>query len=66
MKLSESGKRTPGDVSRQVRYEAEGEPLYAGLCYCIDGQRARRWVFGSPTYFEAMGVPQTPADLAKH
>jgi DNA-binding transcriptional LysR family regulator len=29
------------------------------------GQSQRR-VIGSPTYFEAMGVPQTPADLAKH
>ena len=29
------------------------------------GQSPRR-VIGSPAYFEAMGVPQTPADLAKH
>jgi DNA-binding transcriptional LysR family regulator len=29
------------------------------------GQSPRR-VIGSPAYFDAMGVPQTPADLAKH
>jgi DNA-binding transcriptional LysR family regulator len=29
------------------------------------GQRPRR-VMGTPAYFKAMGVPQTPADLAKH
>jgi len=29
------------------------------------GQSPRR-VIGSPTYFDAMGVPQTPADLVKH
>jgi DNA-binding transcriptional LysR family regulator len=29
------------------------------------GQRPR-WVIGSPAYFKAMGVPQTPADLVKH
>ena len=27
-------------MSGQVRYEAEGEPLYAGLCYCTDCQKA--------------------------
>jgi hypothetical protein len=31
---------------------------------CEIGQSQRR-VIGLPTYFEAMGVPQTPADLAK-
>jgi DNA-binding transcriptional LysR family regulator len=29
------------------------------------GQSQRR-VIGSPSYFEAMGVPQTPADLVRH
>jgi len=28
--------------------------------------QSRRRVIGSPAYFEAMGVPQTPADLARH
>jgi DNA-binding transcriptional LysR family regulator len=28
--------------------------------------RSRRRVVGAPPYFEALGVPQTPADLAKH
>jgi DNA-binding transcriptional LysR family regulator len=28
--------------------------------------RSSRRVLGSPAYFEAMGVPQTPADLATH
>jgi hypothetical protein len=41
MELSESGKRyTGGCLCGQVRYEAEGEPLYAGLCYCTDCQKA--------------------------
>jgi hypothetical protein len=39
--LSISGKRrTGGCLCGQVRYEAEGEPLYAGLCYCTDCQKA--------------------------
>jgi hypothetical protein len=41
MELGESGKRyTGGCLCGQVRYEAEGEPLYAGLCYCTDCQKA--------------------------
>jgi DNA-binding transcriptional LysR family regulator len=28
--------------------------------------QSRRRVIGSPSYFEAMGIPKTPADLAKH
>jgi DNA-binding transcriptional LysR family regulator len=28
--------------------------------------QSRRRVIGSPAYFEAMGIPKTPADLAKH
>ena len=39
--LSESAKRyTGGCLCGQLRYEAEGEPLYAGLCYCTDCQKA--------------------------
>jgi len=39
--LSESGKRyTGGCLCGALRYEAEGEPLYAGLCYCVDCQKA--------------------------
>jgi hypothetical protein len=41
MALSESGKRyTGGFLCGQVRYEEEGEPLYAGLCSCTDCQKA--------------------------
>jgi hypothetical protein len=41
MELSESAKRyTGGCLCGQVRYEAQGEPLYAGLCYCTDCQKA--------------------------
>jgi hypothetical protein len=41
MELSDGGKRyTGGCLCGQVRYEAEGEPLYAGLCYCSDCQKA--------------------------
>jgi DNA-binding transcriptional LysR family regulator len=28
--------------------------------------QCRRLVIGSPAYFKAMGIPQTPADLARH
>jgi hypothetical protein len=39
--LGESGKRYSGGcLCGQVRYEAEGEPLFAGLCYCADCQKA--------------------------
>jgi hypothetical protein len=41
MKLSGSGKRyTGGCLCSALRYEAEGEPLFAGLCYCADCQKA--------------------------
>jgi hypothetical protein len=41
MELNESGKRyTGGCLCGQLRYEAEGEPLYAGLCYCVDCQKS--------------------------
>lgn len=32
---------------------------------CKIGQ-CRRWVIGTPAYFKASGVPQTPADLLRH
>jgi hypothetical protein len=39
--LCESGKRyTGGCLCGQLRYEADGEPLFAGLCYCADCQKA--------------------------
>ena len=39
--MSESGWRyTGGCLCGGVRYEADGEPLYAGLCYCTDCQKA--------------------------
>jgi hypothetical protein len=41
MELSENGKRyTGGCLCGALRYEAKGEPLYAGLCYCADCQKA--------------------------
>jgi hypothetical protein len=41
MELSESGKRyTGGCLCGALRYEAVGEPLFAGLCYCADCQKA--------------------------
>ena len=39
--MSETGKRyTGGCLCGALRYEAVGEPLYAGLCYCADCQKA--------------------------
>ncbi len=31
---------TGGCLCGALRYEAEGEPLFAGLCYCADRQKA--------------------------
>jgi hypothetical protein len=39
--MGENGERyTGGCLCGQMRYEAEGEPLYAGLCFCTDCQKA--------------------------
>jgi hypothetical protein len=39
--MSESGKRyTGGCLCGALRYEAEGEPLFAGHCYCADCRKA--------------------------
>jgi hypothetical protein len=39
--MNESRKRfTGGCLCGALRYEAEGEPLYAGHCYCTDCQKA--------------------------
>jgi len=39
--MSETGKRyTGGCLCGALRYEAEGEPLFAGHCYCGDCQKA--------------------------
>src|SRR5262245_57034847 len=41
MKLSETRKRyTGGCLCGALRYQAEGEPLFTGLCYCTDCQKA--------------------------
>ena len=31
---------TGGCLCGALRYQAQGEPLYAGLCYCTDCQKA--------------------------
>jgi hypothetical protein len=39
--MSETGKRiTGGCLCGALRYEAEGEPIYAGFCYCSDCRKA--------------------------
>jgi hypothetical protein len=39
--MGELGKRyTGGCLCGALRYEANGEPLFAGHCYCIDCRRA--------------------------
>jgi hypothetical protein len=39
--MTESGKRyTGGCLCGALRYEADGEPLFAGHCYCEDCRRA--------------------------
>lgn len=40
MTLNESDKRYTGGCLCALRYEAEGEPLFAGLCCCADCQKA--------------------------
>jgi hypothetical protein len=41
MTMSASGKRYVGGcLCGALRYEADGEPLYAGYCYCADCRRA--------------------------
>jgi hypothetical protein len=41
MTMSVSGKRYVGGcLCGALRYEAEGEPLYAGHCYCADCRKA--------------------------
>jgi hypothetical protein len=40
-RMSESVKRwTGGCLCGALRYEAKGEPLFAGLCYCADCRKA--------------------------
>ncbi len=39
--MNDPGKRyTGGCLCGALRYEAEGEPLFAGHCYCVDCQKA--------------------------
>jgi hypothetical protein len=39
--MAENGKRYVGGcLCGQLRYEAQGEPLYAGNCYCADCRKA--------------------------
>jgi hypothetical protein len=39
--MNENGKRYSGGcLCGAVRYEAQGEPLYAGHCYCADCRKA--------------------------
>jgi hypothetical protein len=39
--MSETGKRiTGGCLCGGLRYQAEGEPMYAGLCYCSDCRKS--------------------------
>jgi len=38
--LAHGADYTGGCLCGALRYQAQGEPLYAGLCYCIDCQKA--------------------------
>jgi hypothetical protein len=38
--MSGAGRYTGGCLCGALRYEADAEPLYAGLCYCTDCRRA--------------------------
>jgi hypothetical protein len=53
MAMSESGKgHTGGCLCGALRYEAEGEPLYAGYCYCADCRKA-----SGSAFIPFMGFP---------
>jgi len=52
--MAEIGKRnTGGCLCGAVRYEAEGDPLYAGYCYCADCRKA-----SGSGYIPFMGFPK--------
>jgi hypothetical protein len=38
--MSDMGERRGGCLCGQLRYEAHGEPMFEGLCYCADCRKA--------------------------
>jgi hypothetical protein len=38
--MSDTTRRTGGCLCGQVRYEAQGEPTFAGYCFCADCRKA--------------------------
>jgi len=52
--MSNSGKHTSGGcLCGALRYEAEGEPLFAGYCYCADCRKA-----SGSAFIPYMGFPR--------
>jgi hypothetical protein len=49
---------TGGCLCGAVRYEAEGEPVFTGLCHCRDCQKA-----SGSGYIPAIGMPQAAVKI---
>lgn len=60
--MSETGKRhTGGCLCGALRYEADGDPLFAGYCYCADCRKA-----SGSGFIPFMGFPSSAVRFSGH